>query len=163
MDGNPDEEIIFSDLREVETAHLHVSGDKRLSDVLISSQPSLESITLCCTTFIKDDLQHLSQITRINEFPKLEILDLSWSTLNGCLSDFLPDPHTGLPPLQVIDLRHAKLNEEDLQHLVYLIKTQKLPGLTELRISRCDTSEDMLKYFGELADVCKSATITLTF
>ena len=85
---------------------------------IVSSQPSLESITLCCAKFIRDDLQHLSHITEIHEFPMLETLDLCFSRLAGCLSNFLPDPHTGLSGLTAINLICTTLDENDLQHLV---------------------------------------------
>ena len=62
--------------------------------------PQLQRLNLWETKLNKDDLQHLSNITQSNKLPNLQELYLSWNTLTGCLSCFLPDPHPGLPQLQ---------------------------------------------------------------
>ena len=62
--------------------------------------PQLQKLNLNGTGLNRDDLQHLSNITQTNKLPNLRELNLSYNTLTGCLSCFLPDPHPGLPQLQ---------------------------------------------------------------
>ena len=97
--------------------------------------PELEKLNLRMTRLYKEDLQLLSHITQSNKLPKVEVLDLSYNTLTGCLSSFLPDPHPGLPELEKLILEDTELNKEDLQHLSHLIQTHKLPGLKNLDLS----------------------------
>ena len=88
-----------------------------------------------------ETLTHLMQ--QIKGCSALRVLDLSWTTLTGCLSGFLPDPHPGLPKLEVLNLRSTVLNKDDLQHLLSI--TYKLPKLHKLdllgnTLTRCLTS-----------------------
>ena len=95
--------------------------------------PELEKLILRHTALNLEDLQQISRITQCNKLPKLRILDLSYNTLTGCFSNFLPDPHPGLPQLQILYLSHTFLNKEDLQH--FLRVAYKLPKLLELELS----------------------------
>ena len=103
--------------------------------------PELETLKLRSTGLNKEDLQHLSHITQYNKLPSLQCLDLSWHTLTGCLTSFLPDPHPGLPELEKLNLEHTALNKEDLQHLTHLIQTHKIPGLKDLNVEGNRLSE----------------------
>ena len=96
--------------------------------------PELEVLDLCNTELNKDDLQHLSHITQNNKLPKLRYLDLSCSTLTGCLCMFLPDPHQGLPQIGSLNLQRTTLNRDDLQHLLHI--AYKLPKLVKLDLSK---------------------------
>ena len=93
--------------------------------------PELEKLRLTDTTLNKDDLQHLLFIAY--KLHKLHILDLSNNILTGCLSNFLPDPHQGLPSLELLNLDSTSLNKEDLYHLSSI--AHKLPKLQELDLS----------------------------
>ena len=95
--------------------------------------PELEKLILRCTGLNTDDLQQLSSITQSNKLPKLRFLDLSGNNLRGFFSNFLPDPHPGLPQLQNLCLDQTFLNKEDLQH--FLKVSYKLPKLGELDLS----------------------------
>ena len=92
--------------------------------------PKLELLHLAHTVLNKEDLKHLLSIA--HKLPKLRHLDLSRYTLTGCLSSFLPDPHPGLPKLEVLNLRRTALNKEDLQHFSNITQSNKLPKLREL-------------------------------
>ena len=96
--------------------------------------PELETIDLTHTEVNIEDQQHISHITQSNKLPKLRGLNLSETTLTGCLSNFLPDSYPGLPKLESLYLWKSKLSKDDLQHLTHLIQTQKLPALNELHL-----------------------------
>ena len=96
--------------------------------------PQLQKLDLWDTGLNKDDLELLSNITQSNKLPNLQELNLSYNTLTGCLSCFLPDPHPGLPQLQKLNLYYTELNKDDLQHLTHLIQSQKLPRLDYLNL-----------------------------
>ena len=97
-----------------------------------SGLPELEKLNLSGTALNKEDLKHLFSITQSNKLPNLWSLNLSANTLTGCLPSFLPDPHLGLPELQILELAETALNKNDLIHLTHLIQTDKLPGLKDL-------------------------------
>ena len=78
-------------------------------------------------------LSHLMQ--QINGCCALRVLDLSGTTLTGCLSSFLPDSHAGLPELRELGLKLTSLNKDDLQHLFNIIELNKLPKLQLLYLS----------------------------
>ena len=113
----------------------------------------LRESELAKTKLNKEDLQHLSHITQYNKLPSLQCLDLSFHTLTGCLTSFLPDPHPGLPELEKLDLNHTALNKEDLEHLTRLIQTHKLPGLKHLNLIGNRLSE-METDFEHLIEAC---------
>ena len=109
----------------------------------------LRELDLQNTKLNKEDLQHLSHVTQYNKLPSLQCLDLSFHTLTGCLTSFVPDPHPGLPELEKLNLNRTALNKEDLQHLTHLIQTHKLPGLKVLdlignRLSEMETDVEHL-------------------
>ena len=81
----------------------------------------------------KQTLSHLIQ--QINKCGALRVLNLSNTTLTGCLSSFLPDPHPGLPELHQLKLKQTALNKEDLQHLSNITQSNKLPELVVLDLS----------------------------
>ena len=100
-----------------------------------------ESIKIISCKLPTETLSHLLQ--QINGCSALRVLDLSYVTIKGCLYSFLPDPHPGLPKLEVLNLRGTVLNKEDLQHLLSI--TYKLPKLHKLdplgkTLTRCLTS-----------------------
>ena len=97
--------------------------------------PKLQWLRLSDTKLNKGDLQHLSKIVQPNKLPNLGYLDLSFNTLTGCLSSFLPDSHPGLPLLEELDMEHTALNEGDLQHLSNITQNNKLPRLRILDLS----------------------------
>ena len=93
--------------------------------------PQLQKLNLWDTGLNKDDLQHLLSVA--HKLPKLKELDLSNYTLTGCLFCFLPDPHPGLPQLEMLDLKYTGLNKDDVQHLLSI--AHKLPKLKELNLA----------------------------
>ena len=100
--------------------------------------PQLQKLYLWNTGLNKDDLQHLSNITQSNKLPNLQELDLLGNNLTGCLSSFLPDPHPGLPQLELLNLNHTRLNRDDLQHLFSITQSNKLPKLQKLDLAGND-------------------------
>ena len=121
---------------------LHLSNNTLtgcLSGFLSDPHPGLPELTflyLNHTALNKDDLQHLFSNIQSNKLPKLRLLDLSHNTLTGCLSGFLADPHPGLPELQWLDLDYTALDKDDLQHLLQIIQSHKLPNLGQLDLSQ---------------------------
>ena len=113
----------------------------------------LKELNLGGTALNKDDLLHFSHITQSNKLPKLCVLDLSRTTLTGCLSRFLPDLHPGLPQLKKLKLSNTALNKNDLKHLKHLIQTQKLPGL-KLRSLRGNSLSEMETDVEHPVDTC---------
>ena len=65
---------------------------------------------------------------------QLILFTLEWSTVTGCLSNFLSDEHTGLPSLEYLHLEHTAMNNLDLECLTYLIRNNKLPTLKKLHL-----------------------------
>ena len=98
--------------------------------------PELESLDLCKTKLNKEDLHHLSYITQSGKLPKIRHLDLSWTTLTGCLLSIIPDNHQGLPELEELNLRRTALSINDLQHLSQITQCNKLPKLEVLYLSQ---------------------------
>ena len=90
-----------------------------------------ESIKINWVKLPTETMSHLMQ--QINQCSALRVLDLSETTLTGCLSGFLPDPHPGLPELQMLDLRCTALNKDDLHRLLSI--AYKLPKLQKLDLS----------------------------
>ena len=118
-----------------ECSALHVLNLSSMLPDLHQGLPELETLELRSTGLNKEDLQHLSCITQSNKLPKLKILDLSWNTLTGCITSFLPDPHPGLLELRELKLANTELNKEDLQHLSHITQYNKLPSLQCLDLS----------------------------
>ena len=126
----------LSNLHELDLSHNTLTGC--LSSFLPDPHPGLpelEYLYLDRTALNKEDLQHLTFITKHNKLPKLQVLDLSQNTLTGCLSRFLPDPRPGLPELEELHLFDTALNTADLQHLPNIIQSKKLPKLQILDLS----------------------------
>ena len=92
---------------------------------------STESLEIISCQLPTETLSHLIQ--QINGCSALRVLDLSYTTINGCLYSFLPDPHPGLPDLCELDLMYTGLNKDDMQHLLSI--THKLPKLQFLDLS----------------------------
>ena len=101
-----------------------------LTNFLPDSAPDLETLHLTNNQLNKEVLQHISMITDNMKSPKLRVLDLSGKSLTGCLSSFLPDPPRGLPKLKELNLRHAPLNKDDLQHLSNITRKNKFTKAT---------------------------------
>ena len=97
--------------------------------------PELRELDLFVTALNIEDLQHLFSIIQLNKLPQLYCLNLSLNTLTGCLSNFLSDPHPGLPELQKLYLNRTEINKEDLQHLFSITHSNKLPNLQILDLS----------------------------
>ena len=109
-----------------------------LSNFLPDPHPGLPELTdldLASTAFNREDLLHLSKVTKNNKLPKLEFLDLSKNTLTGCLLTFLADPHPGLSELCYLYLNTTALNKGDLHHLSTITQNNKLPKLYWLQLS----------------------------
>ena len=136
--------------------------------------PSLRELQLRDTGLIHEDLQHLLATIQSDKLPNLRVIDLSYNTLTGCLSSFIPDPHLdlaeqeklnpkdasllakpypGLSALEELHLSNTELEEADLQCLSDLIKSCKLPELIDLDLSnnRSDRNEEKLN---KLKEVC---------
>ena len=62
-----------------------------------------------------------NMIAQVRYITYLSKLDLSYNSLTGCLSTFLPDPHPELPELNELRLSNTALNKDDLQHLSQII------------------------------------------
>ena len=60
-------------------------------------------------------------------------LGLFGNTTMGCISNFIPDPHPGLPNLKVLHLDYKGWTKEDLSHLLCI--AHKLPKLMVLDLS----------------------------
>ena len=87
------------------------------------------------------------------QFNNLMIINLSGNILTGIFQHFLPDPSPGLPLLMFFDLSFTGLNKEDLQHLIHLIKKQKLPKLQVLALMEKERYE-MNAELGMLIEAC---------
>ena len=106
--------------------------------------PELRQLHLESTALNKEDLQHLSHITKCNKLPKLQSLDLSENTLTGCLYSFLPS----LPEGKYLKLRSTDLRKEDLQHIKQLAQDGKLPKLSDLNLEGnelCQMKEELVE------------------
>ena len=57
----------------------------------------------------------------------LKSLDLRENSLTGCLSNYKPQP-----ALEELDLSNTGLNNDDIQHLINLIRDRKVPQLKQL-------------------------------
>ena len=90
-----------------------------------------ESLTIYDCTLPTQTLSHLIQ--QINGCNALQKLNLSCTNLTGLLLRFIPDPHPGLPHLEMLELYHIALNKEDLKHLLSI--AHKLPKLIQLNLS----------------------------
>ena len=122
--------------------HLDLSGNVLtgyLSRFLTDTQPgssALEVLSLRSTEMNEVDMLHFSHILQRNKLLKLQVLDLSYNTLAGCLSNFIQDPHHGLPELFQLNLDSTALNKDDLQHLSYITQKNKLPKLRNIHLSK---------------------------
>ena len=123
-----------------------------LANLLVSIHlqfPELEKLSLQHTALSKRDLQVLFSNT--HKLPKLRYLDLSHNMLTGCLSEF--PPQAELYSLEKLDFEDTALNNEDMQHLTYLIRNQKLPHLTWLNLDKNDLCE-VKKELKQLIKIC---------
>ena len=77
----------------------------------------------------------------LSNFKNLELLDLSGNNLTGCLSNFIPEYHSGLPKLENLFLNDAALNVDDLEHITHLIQDNKIPNMKELRLDNNNFKE----------------------
>ena len=103
-----------------------------LMEFLVSNiGKNIESLKIRCCELPTETLSHLMQ--QINGCSTLRVLDLSWTTVTGCFSGFLPEPHPGLPKIEVLNLWETELYKDDLQHLLSM--TYKLPKLHKLDLS----------------------------
>ena len=91
-----------------------------------------QSLKIQNCTLPLQTLNHLIQ--QINGCTALRILDLSGTNLTGCLSSFLP--HSGLSELEQLALERTRLNTDDIMHLFAITKSNKLPKLRELDLSK---------------------------
>ena len=118
--------------------------------------PSLQELQLRDTGLIYEDLQHLFTIIQRDKLPKLRVLDLSYNTLAGCLSSFIPDPHLDLP-------EQEKLNLEDAPHHLSNILSESsllpknysgLSALEELHLSNTELEELDVQRLCDLVESC---------
>ena len=70
----------------------------------------------------------------ISHLHNLVDLDLSGNSLTGCLSNFISDSDSPLPSLQKLYLRNTALISDDINHIVHIIKSKKLPNLKKLNL-----------------------------
>ena len=76
-----------------------------------------------------------SQILRsISHFHHLVHLDISGNILTGCLSNLVPDSDSNLPLLQRLYLRNTRISSGDINHIIHIIETRKLPKLETLNL-----------------------------
>ena len=71
----------------------------------------------------------------VNKYSKIKRLYLPHTTLTGCLSSLLSDPHPDLPALEELNLRNTGLNKDDLQYLAHSTHSKQLPNLQILDLS----------------------------
>ena len=83
---------------------------------------------------------------------QLSNLWLPGNTLTGCLPFFIPDPHDGLHSLEELFLNYTGLNNQDLLHLIYLVKRRKLSRLKELDLG----ANSLYRMVGELEDLIEA-------
>ena len=85
---------------------------------------------------------------------QLKTLYIDGNTVTDCLSSFMSDPHPGLTSLQYLDLEYTAMNKSDIQHLIHLIRNNKLPCFKDLRLKEKNWTgvEDELK---QLKRVCR--------
>lgn len=82
---------------------------------------------------------------------RLHRADLPGNTLRNCLSNFVPEDHPGLHSLQELNVQDAALKKADLDHIIHLIVSRKLPGLKRLVIN---LNSEIEAGFEELKEAC---------
>ena len=68
-------------------------------------------------------------LSALSTCKQLTCLYLTGNSLMGCLPNLVPDLHPGLHSLELLAVAHAALNRDDVQHMTWLIQTNKLPRL----------------------------------
>ena len=113
--------------------HLNLSENilSHVGKILLSNKPNLSHLN-CCATHMSTKLNK-NVIDQVRYITHLSKLNLSDNILTGCLCNFLPDLHPGLPELHELNLRNTRLNYDDVQHLLSI--AYKLPKLHELDLS----------------------------
>ena len=61
-------------------------------------------------------------------------LDLSGNNLKGCLSNFISYSDRPLPSLKILYLSDTALNSDDVNHIIHIIESKKLPNLRQLNL-----------------------------
>ena len=138
-----------TDLQSFEVDHTHLGT---LTSLALINMVSLTHLSLS-STLLSPDLCS-SVIQQLGDLPKLVQVDLSYNCLTGLVCKFIPDPHPGLPSLQVLDLKDNALNKKDLIHLTHLIQSEKLPELRALGLEGTIVPHIMETLLDNLVEAC---------
>ena len=154
----------LADLTQLKHLDLSRNDLSQVDMIHLSNKPNLSCLN-CCDTQMSTKLSK-NVMGQISYITHLSILELSWNTLTGCLTSFLPDPHPRLPGLVDLCLQSTALNTEDLQYLFSIIQNNKLPKLRELDLSHntlteclCDLLPDPHPGLPELEDLYLAGTV----
>ena len=74
----------------------------------------------------------------ISQFYHLVHLDISGNNLTGCMPDFLSHSSSELPSLQRLFLYNTTISTSDVNHIIHIIETGKLPNLEYLNLDKND-------------------------
>ena len=94
------------------------------------ARPPLKELDLSYCSMTADASKYL--LSALGSCLQLTALWLPGNTLTGCLPHFIPDPHDGLHSLEKFFLNYTRLKNQDLLHLMHLVKKRKLSRLKEL-------------------------------
>ena len=122
----------------------YVEMDSELCTSLMKQIPSLinlRSLHFCAEYEDSVEYCHIPtdlcpEIFRsISHFHHMSYLDVSGNNLSGCLPNFLSYSHSVLPSLQDMFLMNTALTVHDVNHIIHIIETGKLPNLAELNLA----------------------------
>ena len=65
-------------------------------------------------------------------------LDVSGNNLTGYMYNLVSDSDSGLPLLERLYLENTTITSDDINHLIHIIETGKLPNLEMLNLDRND-------------------------
>ena len=74
----------------------------------------------------------------LSRLDKLLNLNLTGNNLTGCLPNFLPDTNSTLPLIKELVLKNTALTSDDVNHIIHIIESGKLPKLEYLNLDEND-------------------------
>ena len=155
------EDVFLATFGETEEKHFHVSPGEWATEC---------KMRLFFVPYLNlDTSSSCSLLSALSLCKPLTYLDLRGSTVNGCLSQFIPKSDKEYPRMFSLDLSDTKLNGHDLKHLTHLLEQGKMSRFGKIHLdhidfSCCEAELEELKethqsYYGRELEICQPEVV----